>query len=208
MSKVYFISDLHLGHEAVIEFASQYRGHVTNVDDHHRWLIEQWNSVVTKHDMVYVLGDVCFDKDYLPLLKNFKGNKHLILGNHDKFSMNKYQLYFNKVHGFEKYKGTAWLSHAPIHSGSLRGKWNIHGHVHHNTVDDLRYLNVSVEAVSGKPISWDTLLQIMEERRCLMKQDQLKYPPPSQNKDQRESSIIGALTAVTTVISEDLDKED
>lgn len=188
MSIVRFISDLHLGHKSICEFSGKYRGGVTTVEDHNKWIVDQWNSVVTKNDLVYVLGDVCFDKDTLPLLKKMKGNKHLILGNHDKFPLQVYLQYFNKVHGFEKYKGRAWLSHSPIHPNELRGKWNIHGHVHQNIVDDLRYISVCVEAVSGKPISWNDLLVNMEERKCLMNLDPTKYPLP------KESSTTGAST--------------
>jgi len=157
MSKVFFISDLHLGHKGIIEFSGAARGGVTTVDEHSDYIIESWNSTVTKHDLTYVLGDVCFDAKYLNLLPKLRGTKHLILGNHDKFSMETYHKYFNKVHGFEKYKGLAWLSHAPIHPDELRGKVNIHGHVHSNSVKDRRYINVCVEALGGKPISWEDL---------------------------------------------------
>lgn len=135
------------------------------VEEHDNYIVRQWNSVVSKNDLVYVLGDVCFDKTKLPLLKRMKGNKHLILGNHDEFSLETYKPYFNKIHGFMKYKGVAWLSHAPIHPDELRGKWNIHGHVHHKTLPDYRYINVGVEVLDGKPISWDELQVIMSIRR-------------------------------------------
>lgn len=161
MSKVRFISDLHIGHKQIAEMAGQYRGGVKTMEEHDQWIIDQWNSVVSKHDVVIVLGDVCFDKHKLPLFKKMKGSKHLLLGNHDKFSANSYLPYFDKIIGFQKYKGKAWLSHAPIHHGSLRDKFNIHGHVHHRDVQDHRYINVSVEAIKGQPVSWEVLEEIM-----------------------------------------------
>lgn len=165
MSKVLFISDLHLGHESITSFAGHLRGNTTTVDDHDKWIVEQWNSATSKNDLIWVLGDVCFDKKKLPLLKRMKGNKHLILGNHDTFSLETYAPYFNKIHGFTKYKGAAWLSHAPIHPSELRDKWNVHGHLHQKTVDDYRYICVSVEHLKGKPICWEDLLLIMDKRR-------------------------------------------
>lgn len=167
MSKVRFISDLHIGHGKIAEFSGQFRGGVTNVDEHDQWIIEQWNQVVTKQDLVIVLGDVCFDESRLPLFKKMRGNKHLLLGNHDKFTANKYLPYFNKIIGYQKYKGKAWLSHAPIHPGSLRGLFNIHGHLHQNTLPDPLYISVCVEAVGGRPISWDDLLKMMQERSTI-----------------------------------------
>lgn len=169
MSKVHFISDLHLGHASICNFSGELRGNSKTVEEHDNYIIESWNSVVTKQDLVYVLGDVCLHKNSLAKIWKLKGSKHLILGNHDEFSLNEYLKYFNKVHGFMKYKGSAWLSHAPIHPGSLRNKFNIHGHVHQNSVDDLRYINVSVEALNGKPVSWEMIQTIMEDRRALIK---------------------------------------
>jgi len=165
MSKVYFISDLHLGHKSICEFSGPARGGVTTVDEHDNYIIDRWNSIVTKHDLVYVLGDVCFDMKSLPCLKEMKGTKHLIYGNHDKFSHGVYTKYFNKIHGFMKYKGTAWLSHAPIHPMELRGKPNIHGHVHANSIPDPRYINVSVEALRGVPIVWEEIVSRIEQEK-------------------------------------------
>lgn len=52
---------------------------------------------------------------------------------------------FDEVHGLLKYK-EFWLSHAPLHPDELRGKNNVHGHVHTESVNDLQYLNVSVDS--------------------------------------------------------------
>lgn len=160
MSNVFFISDLHLGHEKILEFSPRRGG--TNVIEHSEWLVNQWNKRVGKKDIVYVLGDVCFKKGHLHYLVQMNGKKNLILGNHDEFPISTYQIYFNKIHGITKYKGF-WLSHAPVHPNELRRKMNIHGHVHNNTIRrasdgflDRRYINVSVENLEdGMPISLD-----------------------------------------------------
>lgn len=170
MSKVYFISDLHLGHKSILNFSPDRGG--TDMESHSEWLVDQWNSVVTKQDLVWVLGDVCFDAAHMAYLKKMRGTKHLILGNHDKFTLKEYFQYFNKVHGFKKYKG-AWLSHAPIHDGSLRKGINIHGHLHANSVKtydftidgmipDKRYFNVSVEPLNGIPVSYEQILKTLK----------------------------------------------
>lgn len=165
MSKVRFISDLHIGHNKIAEFSGPFRGGVTNVDEHDKWIVDQWNSVVSKQDVVIVLGDVCFDQSRFETFKRMKGNKHLLLGNHDRFTANKYLPYFNKIIGYQKYKNLAWLSHAPIHPGSLRNFFNIHGHTHEKSLPDLRYISVCVEVLNGKPILWDDLVNMMLERK-------------------------------------------
>lgn len=167
MSKVFFISDLHLGHKNILKFSPTRGG--TDMQSHSEWLVDQWNSVVTKQDLVWVLGDVCFNAIHMPYLKKMNGSKHLILGNHDKFTLKEYFQYFNKVHGFRTYKN-AWLSHAPIHCDSLRNKINIHGHLHNGIVkywdslgddslEDNRYFNVSVEQLNGVPITYEDIIK-------------------------------------------------
>lgn len=50
-----------------------------------KWLVDLWNSQVTKKDTVYILGDLSFHtaEENKQLLGKLNGNKFLILGNHD-----------------------------------------------------------------------------------------------------------------------------
>ena len=150
MSNVYVISDLHLGHKNILKFAAQWR-HGTTIQEHDDWVVESWNTVVTKRDVVYCLGDVAFSTDALERVAALRGQKMLIMGNHDKYPIETYLRLFARIRPSPfSYKGF-WLSHCPIHPAELRGRRNIHGHVHHNTIPDDRYVNVSVEAVGGYP---------------------------------------------------------
>lgn len=49
-------------------------------------LINNWNSVVMSNDIVFVLGDFCFDQktQWIKFLKQLNGEKYLVIGNHDK----------------------------------------------------------------------------------------------------------------------------
>lgn len=160
MSRVFFISDLHFGHKNILDFSPNRDG--GTVDEHDGLLVAKWNMVVNKRDTVYVLGDVCFERSKLDLLDSMLGTKHLILGNHDKFQLPVYQKYFKKIHGFRTYKGF-WLSHAPIHTDELRGRKNIHGHVHHAVITDVdgepdnRYIPVCVEQTNGYPVLFEEI---------------------------------------------------
>ena len=74
------------------------------------------------------------------------GRKVLICGNHDT-DHNPMKIlceYFDEVYSLYKWH-EFWLSHCPIHPDELRGKLNIHGHVHHATINDKRYFNTSLE---------------------------------------------------------------
>lgn len=164
MSRVYFISDLHLGHKRILEFSGALREGST-VEEHDRLLIRKWNNLVRKRDLVYVLGDVCMHST-LDIVGELQGRKVLIRGNHDQFKTTEYLKYFEEVHGIMKYK-RYWLSHAPVHPDELRGCHNIHGHVHHNTVKiysegegliyDSRYINVCCEVNNSIPIPFEDI---------------------------------------------------
>lgn len=154
----FFISDLHLGHKNIMKYSKGFRPDFETIEEHNEWLVSQWNSVVTTNDIVYVLGDVVFGKENFHYLNRMKGQKFLIRGNHDKYSMELYLTYFQNVYGLLNKFGF-WLSHAPVHTCSLRNKINLHGHVHQNSLDDPRYFNVSVEVLNGIPISLEEIRQ-------------------------------------------------
>lgn len=155
-AKVYFISDLHLGHNKILEFSGQFRGGNTT-EEHDEWIIEKINSVVTKRDVLYILGDIAFTKDGLSKVSRINGIKKLVTGNHDKFSLSDYEAVGLKIlTGLYRYK-EFWLSHAPIHPDELRGKKNIHGHVHSKSIGGDRYINACVEACGGVPIFLDEI---------------------------------------------------
>ena len=156
MSGVFFISDLHLQHKNILKFAGEYRKGET-VDQHDQWLIDSINSRVEPRDKLFIMGDVAFSLDGLARLEDLLcKNLVLIKGNHDNYPMSEYLKYFTEVHGLMAYK-KFWLSHAPIHPCELRGRKNIHGHVHQNTIDDDNYINVCVEKLHGLPVSLDEL---------------------------------------------------
>lgn len=160
MSKVYFISDLHIGHKNILGFSPMRGG--ANINEHDEWILDRICSVVNKRDTLWILGDVCFDIQKIGMLGRIPCRKNLILGNHDKFQMGVYQKHFSRIHGFMTYRG-CWLSHAPLHPVELRGRRNIHGHVHMNTIrdayhqEDPRYINVCVEASNGRPRTYEEL---------------------------------------------------
>ena len=152
----FVISDLHLGHENILKFCPERHG--KTIGEHDEWLISQWNSVVSLDDTVYVLGDVTFNPENLKMLKRMCGNKLLIRGNHDKLSTGLYLKYFQEVYGIFRHH-QFWLTHAPIHPASLRGGYNIHGHMHSNTLDDPRYISACVEQCNGVPLNLTEMLK-------------------------------------------------
>lgn len=141
MSNVWFCSDLHLGHKNIGKFRAPL---VSSEEENNTRILNDWKTYVTKRDTVFVLGDFCFDLPIFDSLDLPGDKKYLIRGNHDRFQTPKYLQFFNEIEGLFRYKGF-WLSHAPIHPDELRGKVNLHGHVHYATVKDPRYFNCCPE---------------------------------------------------------------
>lgn len=180
MTQVWFCSDLHFGHKNIHKF----RNHVDSEEDNRQQIIADWKDCVSKRDEVYVLGDAAFTMDTVHVFGDLPGrNKYLIRGNHDELDTSVYLKYFNQVYGLKKYK-EFWLSHAPIHPDELRGKVNLHGHVHYETVRksfnpiydvkseiDNRYFNCCVENIFGLKrrslISLDEVRKILNEGRAI-----------------------------------------
>ena len=79
----YYISDLHLFHEAVIRFDDR---PFESLEEMHKAMVEKWNNKVTNGDTVYILGDVSLrgkNEDLIALVATLKGKKVLIRGNHE-----------------------------------------------------------------------------------------------------------------------------
>lgn len=131
MSNVRFIGCLHLGHG----WMAQHRDFPDSYH-HDEYLIKAWNSVVSKQDTTYVLGDVTMETDeHYYQLDRLNGRKIVVLGNHDlPKHVPKLLKYVDSVAGMIDYKGFC-LTHAPIHPDEMGFyKGNIHAHIHHKNV--------------------------------------------------------------------------
>lgn len=143
MSTPRFIADLHMGHRNIYKYRTVFESTLHN-DLYWMYLLPE---VLTKRDSTFFEGDVLFDEKYLPFIQELPGTKILIPGNHctEYIPMSKLCEVFDEVHALLKYK-EFWLSHAPIHKDELRGKSNVHGHVHTESVNDVEYLNISADS--------------------------------------------------------------
>lgn len=146
----FFTADTHFNHSAVLRFANR---PWTSADDMNEGLIEQWNSVVGVKDDIYFLGDFAFasKQTQRTLIKRLKGQKHLILGNHDKAipqDMFKTVAHIKEVQINEQgITARVVMCHYAMRvwNQSHRGSWNLHGHSH-GTIDSVgKQLDVGVD---------------------------------------------------------------
>lgn len=142
----FYISDLHFGHRAVLDFENRPFSDVEEMDNA---LIYLWNSRVTKNDQVYILGDFAFhnEKPYSDYLKRLQGQKHLLIGNHDKKllkdteAMNCFVSVDPYLEITDEQKHII-LCHFPIAewNGIFRGTYHIYGHLHNRTDGAFQYM--------------------------------------------------------------------
>jgi len=135
---IYFTADNHFCHGNII--GSCYRP-FKDVQEMNSEMIKRWNSYVTDHDEVYVLGDFMYKgtaKDANEILSRLKGKKYLVRGNHEKYlddpKFNQGAFEWVKDYHLIKYEGglKIVLFHYPMlqWDGSHHGSIHLYGHVH------------------------------------------------------------------------------
>lgn len=132
----YFISDLHLGHQRVLEFE---RSEFKTINEHDNFIINILKKL-KETDTLYILGDVGFN---INLLKEIKAKKILVKGNHDKFGINKYNEVFDQIYNYPiYYRNNILLSHYPhpVENHIL----NVHGHLHASKLNLNNYINANI----------------------------------------------------------------
>lgn len=175
---IFFLSDLHMGHENFLKFVDETGDYVrrfSSVEEMDQRIEDGWNSVVRDGDRVYVLGDVTFDygENFKKRWSRLRGSKRLVLGNHDDLKRGGSALLqcFKKIavwRIFHEQEPGFVCSHVPIHPAHFRqSDFNVHGHIHERLVrlpdgsPDPRYINVCVEQLNYVPISMEKLLDRM-----------------------------------------------
>lgn len=160
----YFISDTHFGHANIIKYENR---PFTSVDHMTEQLISNWNATVSNKDTVYILGDFIWGDEQFTtkIINSLKGNKFLILGNHDNpKSYTSPKLQWIKHYAEIKLDSkNIVLCHYPLLSWNKQhyGSINIYGHIHskHPPFSQQNQYNACVEINNYTPVSFDVLVQ-------------------------------------------------
>ena len=94
---ILFASDLHFGHKNIVDLCKR---PFVDVDEMDAVLIERWNRKVKKNDIVYLTGDVVWDKKKVAYyMEQLSGKKILVAGNHDStwIKREECQKYFEEI---------------------------------------------------------------------------------------------------------------
>ena len=177
----YFTSDTHFGHKNAIEYD---RRPFSSLDEMEFKIIDNWNNVVKRDDIVYHLGDFSFGspKKAWDIIRLLNGHIRLIRGNHDLWNGytakrcidNLGRPYFNDIGDIETimidgiqfvlshypYTETRFPQMCPKNVGNVL----IHGHSHtHTPIWHDNQINVSCCLWDYTPVSEKKIIQLVME---------------------------------------------
>ena len=167
-TKVWLMSDLHIGHDR--DFVWAKRG-FSNVQEHNERLLENIKECVGENDEFFILGDLTLgDLDAAaPLLRQIPGHVHVILGNHDTerriefYQSLGWDVQFATRIRWKKY--SFYLSHYPTDCANPGEDkislmtLSISGHTHIDSIwQNNGSYNVCPEAHDNKPVSIEEIV--------------------------------------------------
>lgn len=149
-------ADLHVDHEQ----ACKARGYT--VKEFQELISDTWIKCVTPRTTAILVGDIALFHSGLLMLKKLPGKKILVMGNHDTERENDIR---DLLEVFDDIKGL-WhprkrklsFSHAPQHPQHLRGRKNVHGHIHTDIIPDERYVNVCWDHLQDGPVDLERII--------------------------------------------------
>jgi calcineurin-like phosphoesterase family protein len=172
---LFFTSDTHFGHGAVIGFG---RRPFNDRDEMDAEMIRMWNEVVPTNGVVIHLGDVSFrgTAETTAILGQLNGRLLLVPGNHDRGMSKVPRSIFSEIlapiHKLKLLGHRIILSHFPLESWEDMGygSWHLHGHTHGSLPGFGRRLDVGMDALKfWHPISFRAI-----EARMLKTQPQTR----------------------------------
>jgi calcineurin-like phosphoesterase family protein len=165
----YAISDTHFGHKGSLNWPNGNAREFTDINEMNQTIIDNWNSIITDEDTVYMLGDFAYKASNATIkhiFKSLKGKIILIKGNHDGQTLktNQKEHRFESVHDileFEYNDKQFVLCHYPIQSWRLKERGSIHLHGHtHKTIPNItgNIMNMSCEVINYTPVLLDDII--------------------------------------------------
>jgi len=181
---IFFTADTHWGHRNIIKYCHR---PFADVEEMNEALIDNWNSVVGKDDIVFHLGDFAMggSAEWSRFLERLNGKIYLILGNHDMKTIGK---------GFSRFEYVTmqmliniggqqiYLNHCPLlFYGESKNTWQLYGNVHtnlHHTgtnrsiIDNLlpTQYDVGVDNNNFTPVSYEQICAKIQQQIITQKE--------------------------------------
>lgn len=158
-----FTSDLHLGHTNIIKYCNR---PFKNVEEMDETIINNWNSKVSQNDTIWVLGDFSFYRNEKNswILSRLKGEKHLVIGNHDKKNKARKAVGWVSTQNeitIEVNNKKLYLCH--YYHEQWKDKWldqdiHLHGHSHGTSEAVLNRYDVGVDVWDFSPVTLEEII--------------------------------------------------
>ena len=178
-NKIWFTSDTHFNHANIIKYCKR---PFDTVDEMNQLLIDNWNMVVSKDDLIICDGDFALgnSNSAIGILDKLNGHKILIKGNHEKAVLSNKQArsYFDggiydllEITILDEEVSDGFqdiiLCHYPmvVWDKSHRGSWQLFGHVHGMLDGDKKLspnqMDIGVDSNGFRPISYQEVKEII-----------------------------------------------
>lgn len=166
----YLVSDHHFGHGNIIEYCDR---PFTSIGEMDTAMLDRYYETVEPDDVLVHLGDVAMDmQDGRETIERFGqlGGDLLVRGNHD-VGLAADDAPFPVVDAciLEHRDYRFYCVHRPEDVPDDWGGWVIHGHHHNNDLErypfvaaDEQRVNVGAEVLDYRPISLETLVDVLE----------------------------------------------
>ena len=161
----WFIADTHFSHVNIIKYTSR---PFKNIEEMNRELIENWNALVAKIDLVFFLGDFGMGstKHLREINQQLNGQKICIRGNHDGTPSKLYKIGFLVVLESAIIRVGHYdieLTHRP--SIEIPNHFQLYGHVHEKSSNKLlrNQLNLCVEVWNYRPVHEKQIISILDK---------------------------------------------
>ncbi len=182
---IFFQGDNHFFHHNIIKPSYDDRP-FKDVEEMNEKIIENWNSVVSKDDVVFYGGDLSFGKyqETKELVYQLNGKIYFIMGNHDNYSdivkMGRFEKVLDLIDltvkddtALDKQGDSQHIviSHYPIlsHNRKRKNSFHVHFHTHGSIKRDPIYdwyykgliIDAGVNCIDYHPISYTQVKEIM-----------------------------------------------
>ena len=165
---IFFTADTHFGHSNILSYCKR---PFQTIEEHDEVLVQNWNNIVKKKDIVFHLGDVGFGNNLQHTIHRLNGKIHLIIGNHDYRFLSRIRSRFTSIDETKtvtiQENGKTYvifLSHFPHRSWdrAFYGTWHLFGHVH-GRLPHLGYsFDVGVDCWNFAPVSLEQVVNKMK----------------------------------------------
>jgi calcineurin-like phosphoesterase family protein len=163
---IWFTADWHLGHAKIMEYC---RRPFASVEEMNQMILDNYHTLVKKHDTVYFLGDLALSARVAEeVLRKLPGKIHFIRGNHDQSArvLKEYCISVNDLKTISVAGQSIVLCHYAMRVWDMShdNAWQLFAHTHGRLAPVGKQHDVGVDNNAFRPLAFEELTAIMASR--------------------------------------------